>query len=101
VSTSHIEMARDRTDLSHLSLLMRHGPQLIAFLARLVGALTPSRTEGASRGAGDRGGADAEGVSEEVERLFVVCLGERSEVDGSDSGIRGGGEGGEERKKGQ
>jgi hypothetical protein len=80
---------------------MRQGPQLIAFLARLVGALTPSRTEGASRGAGDRGGADAEGVSEEVERLFVVCLGERSEVDGSDSGIRGGGEGGEERKKGQ
>jgi hypothetical protein len=84
-----------------LSLLSRHGPQLMAFLARLVGTLTPSAVEGASWDAGDRGRVFVEGVSEEIERLLVGCFGERSdglEGDGSDSGIR---EGGSSRKGGE
>jgi hypothetical protein len=62
-----------------------------------VGILTPSAVEGASRDAGDRGRVDVEGVSEEMERLLVGCLGEgsdRLEADGSDSGIREGEVGG-------
>lgn len=59
--------------LSHLSLLRRHGPQLIAFRARLAGTLTrPVVPEGASRDAGDRGRVPVEGVSE-VERHSAVC----------------------------
>jgi hypothetical protein len=72
--------------LSHLSLLSRHGPQLIAFLARLVGTLAPSAVEGASKDVGERG--RVEGVSDEIERLLVDCFGlgsDRLEVDGSDS----------------
>lgn len=41
--------------LSHLSLLRRHGPQLIVFLARLAGTLTRSVLEEASKDVGDRG----------------------------------------------
>jgi hypothetical protein len=72
----------------------------MAFLARLVGTLTPSTVEGASWDVGDRGRVLVEGVSEEIERLLVGCFGERSdglEGDGSDSGIRerGGRKGGE------
>ena len=65
----------------------------MAFLARLAGTLPPSAVERASREAGDRGRAALVGVSEEVERLLVVCLEEgsdRLEEDGSDSGIRSG-----------
>ena len=65
----------------------------MAFLARLVGILTPSAVEGASRDVGDRGRALVEGVSEEIERLLVGCFGEGSggfEADGSNSGIREG-----------
>ena len=69
-----------------MSLLSRHGPQLIAFLARLVGTLAPSAVEGASKDVGERG--RVEGVSDEIERLLVDCFGlgsDRLEVDGSDS----------------
>jgi hypothetical protein len=80
----------------------------MAFLARLVGTLTPSAVEGASRDVGERGRVLVEGVSEEIERLLVGCFGEGSdglEGDRSDSGIREGGGGSEgwkeDREKGQ
>lgn len=80
----------------------------MAFLARLVGALAPSAVEGTSRDVGERGRVFVEGVSDEVERLLVDCFGpgsDRLEVDGSDSGMREGGDRGsrgwrEDRKKG-
>lgn len=68
----------DEKYLSHLSLLRRHGPQLIAFLA-LLATLTRLVVKGASRDAGVlRRAPSVEGVSE-VERLFTACLGEQSE----------------------
>jgi hypothetical protein len=73
---SHEPQRRDHDGkyLSHLSLLRRHGPQLIAFLARLADALTTSAAEEASRDAGVLGRGVVEGVSEEVERLLAVCV---------------------------
>jgi hypothetical protein len=101
---SRHEHGGDERYLSHLSLLRRHGPQLIAFLARLAGTLTrPVVLEGVSKDAGDRGRVPVEGVSE-MERLSTVCLGERSdrlEDDGSDTSISGWsewGQGGERRE---
>jgi hypothetical protein len=76
--------------LSHLSLLRRHGPQLIVFLARLVaGILTRSVLEEASKNTGDRGRVPVEGVSEEG-RPSEVSLAERSdrlEYDGGMGGV--------------
>ena len=77
--------------LSHLSLLRRHGPQLIVFLARLAGTLTWSVLEEASKDAGDRGRVPVEGDSEE-DWPSDVSLGERSasgrlEDDGGISGV--------------
>jgi hypothetical protein len=74
--------------LSHLSLLRRHGPQLIVFLARLAGTLTRSVLKEASRDAGDRGRVLVEGVSEE-DRLSEVSLGERSDRLEDDGGMSG------------
>ncbi len=51
--------------LLHLSLLVRHGAQLIAFLARFAGALTRSVLEEALTDEGDRGRVPGEGVSGE------------------------------------
>jgi hypothetical protein len=79
--------------LSHLSLLVRHGPQLIVFLARLAGTLTRSVLEKASRDAGDRGRVPVESVSE-GDCPSEVSLGERSdrlEDDGGISGVARGG----------
>ena len=81
-----------------MSLLRRHGPQLIVFLARFAGALTRSVLEEASTDAGDRGRVPVEGVAEEG-RPSWVSLGERSDVleDDGENGIsevaRGEGEG--------
>jgi hypothetical protein len=82
--------------LSHLSLLRRHGPQLMVFLARLAGTLTRSVLEEPSRDAGDRGRVPVEGVS-----ASEVSLGERSnslDDKGGISGVAGGGESEGERK---
>lgn len=69
-----------------MSLLRRHGPQLIALLARLAGTLTrPVVLEGASMDAGDRGRVPVEGVSE-MERL---SLPDGFEDDGSETSIGG------------
>lgn len=74
--------------LSHLSLLVRHGPQLIVFLARLAGALTRSVLEEASRDAGDRGRVPVEGVSGEG-CFSEDPLGERPDRMDDDGGISG------------
>lgn len=63
--------------LSHFSLLRRHGPQLMVFLARLEGTLTRSVLEEASRDAGDRGRVPVKSVSE-GDCPSDVSLGERS-----------------------
>ena len=82
--------------LSHLSLLERHGAQLIVFLARLAGILTRSVLEEASKDVGDRGRVLVEGASED-DRPSEVSLRERSAMlvdDGSMSGeVGNGGEG--------
>jgi hypothetical protein len=76
--------------LSHLSLLARHGPQLMVFLARFAGALRRSVAEEASTEAGDRGRVLVEGVSEEGRSLR-----ERPDMveDDGDDGIDGAGRG--------
>lgn len=74
--------------LSHLSLLVRHGPQLIVFLARLAGALTRSVLEEASRDVGDRGRVPVEGVSGEG-CFSEDPLGERPDRVDDDGGISG------------
>jgi hypothetical protein len=94
-------MGGDEKYLSHLCLLDRHGPQLIAFLARFAGTLTRPAVKGASMDPGDMPGAEpAEGVSE-VERPSTARLGERSERledAGSDTSISEWSEGGEGRE---
>ena len=90
---------KDREYLSHLSLLRRHGAQLIVFLARFAGALRRSILEEASAtDSGDRGRVLVDGVSEEG-RPSEVSLGERPDMleDEGDDGMgmsgaaRGGG----------
>jgi hypothetical protein len=75
--------------LSHLSLLRRHGPQLIVFLARFAGTLTRSVLEEASKDAGDRGRVPAEGDSEEdcPSESSLVERSDRLEDDGGIGGV--------------
>jgi hypothetical protein len=83
---------KDNEYLSHLSLLVRHGPQLMVFLARFAGALTRSVLEEASTEAGDRGRVLVEGASEGG-RPSEISLGERPDMfeDDGDGGISGAG----------
>ena len=77
--------------LSHLSLLRRHGPQFIVFLARLAGTLTWFVLEKSSRDEGDRGRVIVEVVFKK-DRASEASLRERSVRlvgDGSISGGRG------------
>jgi len=74
--------------LSHLSLLRRHGPQLMVFLARLEGTLTRSVLEEVSKDAGDRRRVPVVGVSEE-DCPSEGSLGEWSDRLEDDGGISG------------
>lgn len=73
-----------------MSLLKRHGPQLIVFLARFAGALARPVLEEASADAGDRGRVPVEGASGEG-RPSEASLGERSDMleDDGDRSISG------------